>query len=123
MLLAFDTSPTSWENLLNLQGAAAGFLWVQKHPLHAALTVQSSGFCRSPPRKHPRRKQAAVPQAVCLLFWKRAVASRGLISFLKPQHHTVVSLCSLLPCVRFLPGFKIVAGTPLADAFARVEFE
>lgn len=51
------------------------------------------------------------------------MVSRALISFLKPQHHTVVSLCSLLPCVHFLSGFKTVAGTPLADAFAGVEFE
>lgn len=67
--------------------------------------------------------EAAVPQAYFLLFWKRAVVSRALISFLKPQHHTVVSVCSLLPSVHFLPGFKIVAGAPLAEAFAGVEFE
>lgn len=92
--------------------SSCSFLWVQKHPLHAVLTSSSSGFCW----KHPRRKQAAVPRALCLLFWKRAVVLGALISFLKPQHCTVVSTCSLLPCVHFLPGFKIVAG-----AFAMIQ--
>lgn len=87
--------------------SSCSFLWVPKHPLHTALTMQSSGFCRSPPRKCPRRKQAAVPWAVCLLFWKRAVVSGALISFLKPQP-TLWFLCvPFFPVCIFCQALKL----------------